>query len=116
MENFGNITTTNNEIIKEIGNVISSSFGVVGISKREELTDSFNNLVNHSEYSKGIIIEEVNNKLNIQIYIVVGFNFKVDLVLELLIQNIKWILKNKFDVELDQIDVYVNNIGRKQNV
>lgn len=112
MSNLGNITTSSRQIITEVANVVSSTYGVIGVSSSDFIKESINFLANNNNLEKGIVLNESNGDLSLDLYIVIAFDFKADIVLSSLEQNIRWALNHKFDVELDEINFFITNVGR----
>lgn len=114
MQNLGNITTSSKDIVNEIASIVTSTFGVIGVSNSDFFNEGFSYLVSKRNYEKGIVLKEEDSELNIELYVVIAFDFKVDLVLKSIEKNINWVLKNKYDVEISNLDIFVTNIGKKK--
>lgn len=112
MSSLGNITTSSKQIINEVANVVSSTYGVIGVSNKDIVSEGINFLVNKKNSEKGIILKDKNGELDLDVYIVIAFDFKADIVISSLEQNIRWTLNQKFEVDLNQINFYITNVGR----
>lgn len=112
MGNLGNITTSSQQIIDCVANVVTSTYGVVGVSSKDIIAEGMNFLANKKDYEKGIILLEDNGNINLEIYFVLAFDFKVEIVLKSLEQNIKNELQKIYQVEIQNIDFYITNVGR----
>lgn len=112
MSNLGNITTSSEKIIRQVAKVVSGTYGVIGVSSKDIISEGMGYLASHHEYAKGIVLSEDNSQLNLEVYIVIAFDFKADIVLKSLEQNIRWELKNQYQVELNEIKFFITNVGR----
>ena len=69
---LGSIVVDNNVIANYAGNVALECYGVVGMAA-VNMRDGFNGLLKKDSISKGIIVSCDNNKVTINLHIIVAF-------------------------------------------
>lgn len=112
MNSLGNITTPSDKIVNRVAKIVTSTYGVIGISSKDALTEGINFLANKNEFAKGIILIEDNSQISLEIYFVLALDFKAQIVLASLEQNIKIELKSRYQVEIKNINFFITNVGR----
>ena len=104
---LGTINVTTEAIASLTGGVISECYGVVGMASKNFIKDGISELLKKNNYTKGVVVREVENELALDLYIVVSFGVKISEVVHEVQKKVKYTLENVLDLSFNQINVYV---------
>ena len=107
---FGTINITNEALATLIGRITSEVYGVVGMASRNILIDGIVELLKHDNYAKGIVVNSLDDIINIDVYIIVGFGIKVSEVVLQLQKRIQLEVKNTLQIDVRQINIFIQGI------
>ncbi len=107
---LGNINITKEALATLVGGVVSECYGVVGMASCNIFKDGIAELLKHDNYSKGVNVKNINDKLSIDVYIVVGYGVKVSEVVIEVQKKIKYVTENTLQCEIDECNIYVQGI------
>ena len=107
---YGNINVTKEAIATLVGGVVSECYGVVGMASRNIIKDGFAELLKYDNYSKGVIVNANGKGIDIEVYIVIGFNMKVTEVVSEVQKKIIYITEKALQTNVVSCNVYVQGI------
>lgn len=107
---LGNINITKEALASLVGGAVIECYGVVGMSSCNIIKDGLAEILKKENYSKGINVSNTDDKLNIDIYIIVGYGVKVTEVVHEVQKKIKYIVEKSVNVEVTTVNVYVQGI------
>lgn len=94
-------------LAKCAGIVATNCYGVVGMAYRSK-SDEFANLLKRDSLTKGIKVElSDENKLRIDIHIIVDYGVNITAISNSIISNVKYQLNKITGLEIENVDVYV---------
>ena len=103
---YGNITISNDAIAVACGHIARDVYGVVDLVGRS-LSDSFSELFKKDPLSKGVKILTVNNRIYVDLYVVMKYGVSVHAVSESLKKAIKYGLEEFTGMIIDSVNVNV---------
>ncbi|WP_125153778.1 Asp23/Gls24 family envelope stress response protein [Clostridium rectalis] len=96
-----------------IGNIVGVStmecYGVVGMASKNA-TDGFWELIKGENLSKGVKIHSKDNKLSIELYIIVEYGTKISVIASNIIQKIRYNVENYTGLKISSITVNVQGV------
>ncbi|MFV0254963.1 MAG: Asp23/Gls24 family envelope stress response protein [Erysipelotrichaceae bacterium] len=107
---FGSILVDNEAMAKLIGETVSECYGVVGMTSKSLIKDGINDLLGKDSYSKGVVIREKNDKLELDLYVVIIYGVRSSEVAIELQKKIAYVLDRTLNLKFDSINVYVEGI------
>lgn len=106
---FGKIAITDNAIAMLASNLAEECYGVASLVSRR-LTDSLVELFNKQSSAKGVKVDTVKNKINIDIYAVLKDGINVDAVCDSIKSTVKYHVEYFSGMRVSSVNVYVVGI------
>ncbi len=103
---YGNITISNDAIATVTGYIARDCYGVVDLVS-QKLTDSFSSLFKKQTISKGIKILTVNNRIYVDLYVILKYGVSIGAVADSLKKSIKYGLEQFTGMIIDSVNVNV---------
>lgn len=107
---YGKLIITDNAIAMTANQAASDCYGVVDLVSRT-LTDSICELFNKTPIGKGVRIATVDNKINIELFVVLKAGVNLDAVSDSLKETVKYHVETYTGMRVD--NVVVNVVGVK---
>ena len=106
---IGEILIDNDVIARYAGSAAVECFGVVGMAS-VNVKDGFVNLLKRENISHGVnvIIEE--NKISIDLHIIVAYGVSISAVADNLISNVKYNVEEFSGLEVKKINIFVEGV------
>ncbi len=108
---FGQVNISHDAIASLAGGVVTESYGVVGMASQKVLKDGLAELLKKENYSKGVVVKENEDGLELDLYIIIGFGVKISEVVFEIQKNVKYVLEKSLDVKFSSINVYVQGVS-----
>ena len=103
---YGNITISNEAIAIVTGYIARDCYGVVDLVNNK-LTDSFSGLFKKQTLSKGIKILTVNNRIYVDLYVILKYGVSIGAVADSLKKSVKYGLEQFTAMIIDSVNVNV---------
>lgn len=107
---FGTINITNEAIAMLAGGVVTECYGVVGMASQQFFKDGLAELLKGENYSKGVVVNQTVDGIELDLYIVVSYNVKISEVVYEVQKNVKYMLEKTLQQTVKHINVYVQGI------
>lgn len=107
---YGKINISDFAIAMVASNAAMECYGVVGLVSRR-LTDSLIELFNKTSYAKGVKVESVDNKINIDIYAILRDGVSINAVKESMASTVRYNVETFSGMRVN--NVRVNIVGVK---
>lgn len=108
----GAVVIENNVIATIAGMAAMKSYGIVGMASKSA-TDGLLELLKFENISKGIKVITEDDKLTIEIHVVLEYGVKISTVGENIIENVKFYIKDLTGIEPYNVEVVVEGIRIK---
>lgn len=106
---YGSITIDEEVIAKISGITAMECYGIVGMAARN-VKDGIVQLLKGESLTKGIAVEVVGNKINLEYHIVVEYGTKISAVADNLMSTVKYKLKDMLGLEVERIRIFVEGV------
>ena len=108
---YGKIEVSNEALANVIGNATTECYGVVGMSSKNIVKDGIAVVLGKENYSKGVTLHpDENNKLIIDLYIIVGTGIKISEICVEIQKKVNYVFEQTFGENPEQINVFVQGI------
>jgi len=107
---LGSIKISEDAIATLAGGVVTESYGVVGMASQKLLKDGLAELLGKENYSKGIVVREIEKQLELDLYIIVGYGVKITEVVYEVQKKVKYVLEKTLEVKFKAVNVYVQGV------
>lgn len=106
---IGEILIDNEVLAKYAGSSAIECFGVVGMAT-VNVKDGFVKLLKRESLSRGVNITVNNNKILIDLHIIVSYGVSISAVAENLICNVKYKVEEFVGMEVTKINIFVEGV------
>lgn len=107
---LGNIKISDEAVATLTGSAVIECYGVVGMTSQSPLKDGFNELLKRENYSKGVIVKNNANGIEVDLYCVISYGVKVTEVINEIQKRVKYTLEKSLDIDVLAVNVYVQGI------
>lgn len=107
---YGNINISIDAIASLAGGVVSECYGVVGMASQKFVKDGIAELLKKENYSKGVVVRQKDNDLELDLYVIVSHGVKISEVVHEVQVRVKYMLEKSLELEFKQINVYVQDV------
>lgn len=90
-------------------------YGVVGMASRNA-TQGFFELLKREQLTKGIKVSATEDKISIDLYIVLQYGVKISVVAENIISRIKYSVETFSGVSVDNVNIFVQGVRVQNNL
>ena len=104
---YGKIEFSDNALKQIVGTMVAESYGIVGVSSKGE---GIAELLKRDNVAKGVKINVENNKINIELSVIVKYGVSIRTVAENIIDNVRFALSDVTSLEIGSLDVVVQGI------
>ena len=106
---MGNIIIENEVIAQYAGTCAMECFGIVGMAG-VNVKDGIVSLLKLDNVSRGINVTVRNNKLDLDLHIIVAYGVSIIAFSENLISSVKYKVEEFTGMEVDKINIYVEGV------
>lgn len=106
---LGEITVDNDVLAKYAGSAAVECFGVVGMAS-VNMKDGIVKLLMRDNLSHGVNVTLEDNKITIDLHIIVSYGVSISAVADNLISNVKYNVEEFSGLEVQKINIYVEGV------
>ena len=107
---YGNINISMDAVAALAGGVVTECYGVVGMASQKILKDGIAELLKKENYTKGIVVRNTDEGLELDMYIIVSNGVKISEVVREVQQRVKYMLEKTLELDFRQVNVYVQDV------
>ena len=106
---LGEITVDNDVLAKYAGSAAVECFGVIGMAS-VNMKDGIVKLLMRDNLSHGVNVTLEDNKITIDLHIIVSYGVSISAVADNLISNVKYSVEEFSGLEVQKINIYVEGV------
>ncbi|WP_462420467.1 Asp23/Gls24 family envelope stress response protein [Salinicoccus sp. Marseille-QA3877] len=107
---LGSIDIAIDVIANIAGGAVVESYGVVGMASKHQVRDGFAELLGKENYSRGVVVENSDGLLDVDLYIIVGYGVKISEVANNIQTSVKYRLEKTFGLTINTINIHVQGV------
>lgn len=107
---LGNIKISDEAVATLTGGAVIECYGVVGMTSQKIFKDGISELLKKENYSKGVIVKNGSEGIEVDLYVVIGYGVKVTEVVSEIQKRVKYTLEKALDLDVTAVNVYVQGI------
>jgi uncharacterized alkaline shock family protein YloU len=107
---YGKIIVTNEVIATLAGSAALDCYGLVGMASRKQLKDGIAELLGRENLSRGVEVRREQDRLEIDLYIVVSYGTKISVVANNVQTKVKYILNDVVGLHVDDVNIFVQGV------
>ncbi len=108
--NYGTIVVSNDVIASVAGGSAVSCYGIVGMASKNQVKDGITEILRKENYSKGIVVNRDNEKLSIDMYIIVMYGTKISVIANNVQSAVKYQIEKTLGIKVDYINIHIQDI------
>ncbi|MBR2500609.1 MAG: Asp23/Gls24 family envelope stress response protein [Clostridia bacterium] len=105
----GSIVISNNVISRIAGATATTCYGVVGMAYKNA-SDSIASLLKWDNITKGIKVTTDNDKIDIDLHIIVEYGINIKVISESIISNVRYTVENMTGFKVGKVTINVEGI------
>jgi uncharacterized alkaline shock family protein YloU len=106
----GKIIVTDEVIAVLAGSAALECYGLVGMASRKQLKDGIAELLGRENLSRGVEVRRENDRLDIDLYIIVSYGTKISVVANNVQTKVKYILNDVVGLHVDDVHIFVQGV------
>jgi len=107
---LGDIHLSLDVVASITGGAATECYGVVGMASQKIMKDGFYDLLGKDNYAKGIVVEDGETGIILNVYIIVGYGVKISEVVYEVQKKVKYVLETTLDIDIEAVNVFVQSI------
>ncbi len=108
--NYGQIDITKDVIAAIAGGAAIDCYGIVGMASQKQLKDGITELLGRDNFSKGIVVRIEENRVDIDMYIIVSYGTKISEVAHNVQSTVKYQLDKMLGLAVDSVNIFVQGV------
>lgn len=106
---MGNIAIEHDVIAEYVGAVATECFGIVGMAGIN-VRDGLVKLLKMDNLKRGVNVVLKNNKLELDLHIIIAYGVSIIAVSDNLISNVKYKVEEFTGIEIEKVNIYVEGV------
>lgn len=106
----GQVTITNDVIATIAGGTAVECYGIVGMASKSQIRDGIAEILKKENYSRGIVVRQEDEKLHIDLYIIVSYGTKISEVANNVQSQVKYTLQQSLGLSVDSVNIYIQGV------
>jgi len=106
---LGSIIIDDHVIASIAGMAAMECYGIVGMASKNA-TEGFFELLKMDQLTKGIRVNSEEDKITVDIFIVLQFGVKISVVAENIISRVKYSIESLTGIEVNKVNIFVQGV------
>ena len=106
---LGSIIIYDHVIASIAGMAAMECYGIVGMASKNA-TEGFFELLKMDQLTKGIRVNSEEDKITVDIFIVLQFGVKISVVAENIISRVKYSIESLTGIEVNKVNIFVQGV------
>jgi len=106
----GSIEVATDVMATIAGGVAVDCYGVIGMVSQCQLKDSITELLKKDNFSKGVIVSQIEDKIIIDMYIIVSYGMKISEIAYDVQTKVQHRLDQMLGVDVDAVNIFVQGV------
>ena len=107
---YGHVSISNDVIASVAGGAAVSCYGIIGMASKNQVKDGITEILRKENYAKGRVVKKDEEKLVIDLYIIVMYGTKISEIANNVQSSVKYQIEKTLGVKVDEINIYIQGI------
>lgn len=107
---YGQISISLDAIASLAGGAITESYGVIGMASQKLLRDGWAELLKKENYTRGVIVNQKEEGLVLDLYIIALQGIKLSEVVYEAQKRVKYVLEKTLEIKVLEVNIYVQGV------
>lgn len=106
----GQIELNADVVATVVGTAVTDNYGVVGMASRNQIKDNINVILKKESYSKGVVVKQNGDSVDIDVYIYVNYGTKISEICRNVQLRVRYDLKHILNLDVHTVNVFVQGV------
>lgn len=107
---YGQIDISNEVIATVAGGAAIDCYGIVGMASKNQLKDGLTEILRKENFSRGVIVRQIDDSIYIDMYIIVSYGTKISEVAHNVQTKVKYTLDQTVGLAVDAVNIFVQGV------
>ena len=107
---YGHVSISDDVIASVAGGAAVSCYVIIGMASKNQVKDGITEILRKENYAKGIVVKKDEEKLVIDLYIIVMYGTKISEIANNVQSSVKYQIEKTLGVKVDEINIYIQGI------
>ena len=107
---LGHVSISDDVIASVAGGTAVSCYGIIGMASKNQVKDGITEILRKENYAKGIKVKKDEDKLVIDLYIIVMYGTKISEIANNVQSSVEYQIEKTLGVKVDEINIYIQGI------
>ena len=107
---FGHVSISDDVIASVAGGAAVSCYGIIGMASKNQVKDGITEILRKENYAKGIVVKKDEEKLVIDLYIIVMYGTKISEIANNVQSSVKYKIEKTLGVKVNEVNIYIQGI------
>lgn len=112
---LGSIDVSREVVSTIAGGAAVDCYGIVGMASQKQIKDGLSEMLGRENFSRGVVIREIEDGIHIDMYIIVSYGTKISEVAYNVQTKVKYQLQQMLGLTVDSVNVYVQGVRVAQS-
>ena len=107
---YGQIDISNDVLAMIAGGAAVDCYGIVGMASKHQIKDGISEILRKENFSKGVVVRQVEDELHIDMYIIVSYGTKISEIAHNVQSKVKYTLNQTVGLSVESVNIYVQGV------
>ena len=107
---FVHVSISDDVIASVAGGAAVSCYGIIGMASKNQVKDGITEILRKENYAKGIVVKKDEEKLVIDLYIIVMYGTKISEIANNVQSSVKYQIEKTLGVKVNEVNIYIQGI------
>ncbi|RDI47500.1 Asp23/Gls24 family envelope stress response protein [Falsibacillus pallidus] len=107
---YGQIDISNEVIATIAGGAAIDCYGIVGMASKNQIKDGLTEILRKENFTRGVIVRQVNDEVHIDMYIIVSYGTKISEVAHNVQSKVKYTLDKTVGLSVESVNIFVQGV------
>lgn len=104
---YGQIDISNDVIATVAGGAAVDCYGIIGMASKKQFKDGIAEILRKENFTKGVIVRQVEEEVHIDMYIIVSYGTKISEVAHNVQSKVKYTLDKTVGLAVESVNIFV---------
>jgi uncharacterized alkaline shock family protein YloU len=107
---YGQIDISNDVIATVAGGAAVDCYGIIGMASKKQFKDGIAEILRKENFTKGVIVRQVEEEVHIDMYIIVSYGTKISEVAHNVQSKVKYTLDKTVGLAVESVNIFVQGV------
>ena len=107
---YGQIDISNDVLAIIAGGAAVDCYGIVGMASKHQIKDGISEILRKENFSKGVVVRQVEDELHIDMYIIVSYGTKISEIAHNVQSKVKYTLNQTVGLSVESVNIFVQGV------